>query len=344
MKIGMQLDYTGGFEAATETVVRYEKAGLDTVWVAEAYGFDAPSFMGYLARATETVEIASGIMPIYSRTPTLMAMTAAGIDALSAGRCVLGLGASGPQVIEGWHGVEYDAPVERTREVIKICRQVRRREGRVRHDGRYYRLPLPSDRGTGLAKPLKLITRPLRDRIPIHVAALGSRNVAMTAELADGWLPIFFIPEKVDDVWGSDLRAGFERRSSDLGQLEIAAGGLVSITDDPTPVLDLARSMVALYVGGMGARDRNFYNRLMSRYGYEAEAAKIQDLYLSGHRAEAAAAVPTEFLELTNLVGSEGWIRDRIAAMAGAGVTCLNIIPVADDPLELLERVRTMVP
>ncbi len=344
MKIGMQLDYTGGFDSTAELVARYEKVGLDVVWVAEAYGFDAPSFMGYLAHATETVEIASGILPIYSRTPTLLAMTAAGVDALSGGRCILGLGASGPQVIEGWHGVPYDAPVERTREIIDICRRVWKREGRLRYEGGRYRLPLPSDEGTGLAKPLKIITRPVRDQIPIHVAALGSRNVAMTAELADGWLPIFFIPEKVEDVWGADLSEGRQKRSVDLVPLQIAAGGLVSITNDPEPVLDMARSMAALYIGGMGARDRNFYNQLMRRFGYEQEAEAIQDLYLAGKRSEAAAAVPAEFLELTNLVGPEGWIRDRIAAMADVGVTCLNVIPIAEDPMALIERVKGWLP
>lgn len=343
MKLGMQLDYSGGFEATASQVVEYEKVGLDVVWVAEAYGFDAPSFMGYLAHATETVEIGSGILPIYSRTPTLTAMTAAGVDVLSGGRCILGLGTSGPQVIEGWHGVEYDAPVGRTREVIEICRQVWKREGRLRHEGRHYQIPLPADRGTGLAKPLKSITRPFRERIPIYVAALGSRNVAMTAEIADGWMPIFFVPERKDDVWGDALRSGFANRSVELGQLEISAGGLVSITDDPGPVLDLARSMAALYFGGMGARDRNFYNQLLSRYGYTAEAERIQDLYLAGRRAEAAAAVPDEFLELTNFVGSEGWIRERITAMEEAGVTCLNIMPVSDNPTSLIEKIKGWV-
>lgn len=339
MRIAMQLDYAGGFQASAEKVVALERAGLDIVWVAEVYGFDAPSLMGYLAHATERVQIASGIMPIWSRTPALLAMTAAGVDAMSDGRCILGLGTSGPQVIEGWHGVPYDHPVARTREVIEICRTVWRRE-RLEHAGPYYPAPLPPGAGTGLGRPLKLITHPVRERIPIYVAALGHRNVAMTAEVADGWLPVFYVPEQADEVWGADLRAGAAKRDPALGPLEVAAGGMVAITDDPDPVLDLARAMTALYVGGMGARDRNFYNQLVVRYGYEAEARQIQDLYLAGRRDEAAAAVPRELLARTNLVGSEGWVRERIQAYAATGVTVLNMVPVSDDPVAMVAKIK----
>ena len=339
MKLGMQIDYAGGFKASAAKVSAYEKAGLDIAWVAEAYGFDGPSFMGYLAASTETVTIGAGILPIYTRTPTLMAMTAAGIDALSDGRFILGLGASGPQVIEGFHGVKYDAPLGRTREMIDICRAVWRRE-RVTYDGRYYQLPLPADQGTGLGKPLKIIARPVRETIPIWVAALGPKNVAMTAEKADGWLPIFFVPERAREVWGADLDKGAAKRDAALGPLEIAAGGVVAIGDDAGPIAEMTRPMVALYVGGMGARGRNFYNDLMCRYGYEAEAAEIQDLYLDGKKDEAAARVPAEFLELTNLCGPEGFVKERLAAFAEAGVTVLNIIPVGEDPLAIIEQVK----
>jgi F420-dependent oxidoreductase-like protein len=342
MKLGMQIDYAGGFKASAERVSAYEKAGLDVAWVAEAYGFDGPSFMGYLAATTETVTIAAGILPIYTRTPTLMAMTAAGIDALSDGRFILGLGASGPQVIEGFHGVRYDAPLGRTREMIDICRAVWRRE-RVSFEGKHYTLPLPAGQGTGLGKPLKIIAKPVRERIPIWVASLGPKNVEMTAEKADGWLPIFFVPERVGDVWGADLAAGTARRDADLGTLEIAAGGVVAIGEDAGPVAEMTRPMVALYVGGMGAKGRNFYNDLMCRYGYEAEAAEIQDLYLDGKKDEAAAKVPDEFLRLTNLCGPESFVRERIAAFREAGVTVLNIIPVGDRPLEIIEKLKTWV-
>ncbi|MBK9179020.1 MAG: LLM class F420-dependent oxidoreductase [Acidimicrobiales bacterium] len=342
MRLSMQLSYAGGFGEAADQVAALEKAGLDMVWVAEAYGFDAPSLMGYLAARTDTVEIASGILPVYTRTPTLLAMTAAGIDALSGGRCVLGLGASGPQVIEGFHGVPYDAPIGRTREIIEICRSVWRRD-RVTYDGRYYTLPLPADRGTGLGKPLKMITHPVRDRIPIYVASLGPKNVEATAELADGWLPLLFEPERAGDVWGDDLAAGRAKRPADLGPLEVVAGGMVAVVDDPDEagrLRDLGRPMAALYVGGMGARGRNFYNSLFRRYGYEAEAELIQDLYLSGKKAEAAAAVPAGFLEASSLIGPEGFVRERIEAYREAGVTVLNIAPVGPDPVKLVEQVR----
>ncbi len=329
----MQIGYSGGFAESVAQVQALEKAGMDIVYVAEAYGYDAPTLMGYLAAETETIEIASGILPIYTRTPTLLAMTAAGLDDISGGRAVLGLGASGPQVIEGFHGVAYDAPIQRTREIIDICRKVWRREEPVVHDGKKYQLPLPAEKGTGLGKPLKIITHPPRPDIPIHVASLGPKNVQMTAELANGWLPILFHPERAADVWGADLEAGLAKRAPELGPLDVVAGGLLSIgpESEVAGFRDFTRGMVALYVGGMGARDRNFYNQLFQRYGYENEAKEIQDLYLDGKKAEAAAAVPASFLEETSLCGDEGYVKERIAQFKAAGVTVLNITPIAPD-------------
>ncbi|HZN13057.1 MAG TPA: LLM class F420-dependent oxidoreductase [Acidimicrobiales bacterium] len=339
MRVSSQLSYAGGFTEAVDGLVALEKAGLDTVWVAEAYGFDAVSLMGYIAARTETVQIASGILPIYSRTPTLLAMSAAGVDALSGGRCILGLGASGPQVIEGFHGVQYDAPIGRTKEIIEICRQVWRRE-RVEHDGRYYTVPLPPEQGTGLGKPLKLITHPVRERIPIYVASLGPKNVEMTAELADGWMPLFYIPERAADVWGDSLAKGAANRAADLPPLDVVAGGLCAIGEDVASVRDFARPIVALYVGGMGARGRNFYNDLACRYGFEKEAKLIQDLYLDGKKTEAAAEVPAELLELTALVGPEGYVKERIAAFKEAGVTNLMITPIGPDPAKIVSQIK----
>ncbi len=341
MKLSMSMSYAGGFQRAVEQVVAFEKVGVDMVWVAEAYGNDAPTLMGYLAAKTTTIEIASGILPIFTRTPTLLAMTAAGLDDLSNGRAVLGLGASGPQVIEGFHGVPYDRPLQRTREIIEICRQVWRRE-RVVHDGKAYQLPLPEGQGTGLGKALKIITHPQRADIPIYVASLGPKNVAMTAEVADGWLPIFYNPYKADDVWGDDLAAGFAKRSADLGPLQIVAGGAVGFGDEETArkVRDANRPMVALYVGGMGAREQNFYNDLFCRYGFEAEAKVIQDLYLDARKDEAAAAVPDEFLRQSSLFGDEGFVRDQVEAYRAAGVTALSVQPVGDDPIAVLEKVK----
>jgi F420-dependent oxidoreductase-like protein len=348
MQISMPLSYAGGFKESARRVAELEKAGLDMVWVAEVYGFDAPSLMGYLAALTEKVTIASGILPLYSRTPTLIAQTAAGIDALSDGRFELGLGASGPQVIEGWHGVPYTAPVARTREIIEICRKVWAREAPVEHQGRHYTLPLPPEQGTGLGKALKIIGRPRRPRIPVWVASLGEKNVEMTAEVAEGWLPILFIPEKARDVWGKALDAGGAKRDPDLGPLRISAGGMVAIGegDDVTGLRQLSRPNIALYVGGMGARGKNFYNELARRYGFEAEAAEIQDLYLAGRKDEAAAAVPEEFLEKTTLCGPEGYVRERLAAYVEAGVTHLQVAPVptgGQTPVQLLEKLRSLV-
>jgi F420-dependent oxidoreductase-like protein len=330
MKIGTTVSYAGGFRESAQQGVELEKAGLDLVWVPEAYGFDAPSFMGYLAALTERVQIGSGILPIYTRTPTLIAMTAAGVDALSGGRCNLGLGASGPQVIEGWHGVTYDAPIARTREIISICRQVWTRTAPVTYRGRYYQLPLPSGQGTGLGKPLTIIPHPVRPGIPIWVAALGEKNVAMAAEISDGWLPTIFIPEKAREIWSNSLSEGTARRDPQLGPLMIAAGGPLAIGEgeEITALRDLARPRLALYLGGMGAKGKNFYNDLACRYGYEKEATLIQDLYLAGKKHEAELAVPSEILDLTSLCGSAGWVAERLAAFGEAGVTHLLVSPL----------------
>ncbi|GII67049.1 LLM class F420-dependent oxidoreductase [Sphaerisporangium krabiense] len=342
MRVGMALNYAGGFKETVAELADYESAGLDIVFVAEAYGFDAVSQMGYIAARTRRVQIASGILPIYSRTPSLLAMTAAGMDYVSDGRFVLGLGASGPQVVEGFHGVPYTAPLGRTREVIEICRKVWRRE-RLTYEGAHYTLPLPPGQGTGLGKPLKLINHPVRPRIPIVLAAIGPKNVELTAELAEGWEPIFYVPEKAAEVWGPSLKAGTARRSGDLGELDVIAQAALAIGEDAGDLLELGRPMAALYIGGMGARGRNFYNDLARRYGYEKEARLIQDLYLDGKKDEAAAAVPRELLEKMSLVGPEGFVRERVAALKESGVTTLNVAPLAathEERVRLVEKIR----
>lgn len=337
MQVATMISYVGGFTEAVEEIQALEKAGLHTAWVPEAYGFDAPSLMGYLAAKTTSVRIASGILPIYTRTPALLAMTAAGVDALSGGRAMLGLGASGPQVIEGFHGVEYDTPVTRIREVIEICRKVWKRE-RLVHEGRKYQIPL-TEGGTGLGKPLKMITHPVRDEIPIAIAALGQKSVEQTAELADGWLPVFFHPDKSKQHWGDALAAGRSRRDPGRGTLEVFAGGGVGIGEGLENLRDRGRDGIALYVGGMGAKKKNFYNDVFKSYGYEKEAEEIQELYLAGKKREAAAAVPSSFIQETTLIGPKGFVKDRLAAYREAGVTSLNVSLVGNT---LEERVETL--
>jgi F420-dependent oxidoreductase-like protein len=342
MKLSMPLMYAGNPREAADQVVSLEQAGLDTVWVAEAYGFDSPTLMGYLAAKTETLEIGSAILNIYSRTPGALAQTAAGLDNVSGGRAILGLGASGPQVIEGWHGLPYDKPLTRTREVVEIVRAALRRET-LQFQGKVFTLPLPPDQGLGLGKPLKMLTKPERPSVPIYIAALGEKNVQGTAEYADGWLPFLYAPEKAGDVWGAALAAGAAKRPESLGPLEIAAGGMVAVGDDVKGMLDFARPMFALYIGGMGAKGKNFYNELACRYGFEEEAAKIQELYLGGNKRDAEALVPLELLEMCNLVGPESYVKERIAAFRESGVTSLQITPVADDPAALVRQMKEWV-
>jgi len=347
MKLSMMINYSGDFHADVKRVQDLESAGLDVVWVPEAYSFDAVSQMGYLAAKTERIEIGSGILNVFSRTATCMAQTAAGLDFVSGGRFILGLGASGPQVIEGFHGVPYEKPMPRIRDYINVCRMVWRRE-KVDYDGPTVQIPLPEGQGTGLGKSLKLINHPVRADIPIFWASLMGLSVTATAQHADGWLPIFFDPEKFHDVWGPELKAGLAKRDADLGPLQISAGGMVAIGDELTGearsrILDFSRPNAALYIGGMGARDQNFYNTICQKYGYVAEAIEIQDLYLDGKKDEAAAAVPAEMLEHTNLVGPASYVRERIAAYQEAGVTHLSVNPVGKDPVGTIDQLRSMI-
>jgi F420-dependent oxidoreductase-like protein len=332
----MQLGYTASFRDGVDRIVDYEQAGLGIAMVPELYSFDAVSQLGYLAARTSTVELASGILPIYSRTPALLAMTAAGLDYVSDGRFTLGIGASGPQVIEGLHGVAYNAPVGRTREIIEICRQVWRREP-LEHQGAHYTLPLPAEQGTGLGKPLKLVNRPVRPSIPIMIGASGPKFVELAAEVANSWLGIFFHPGRAHDVFGPSLASGLLKRDPELGPLDVAIPVSVAIGTDVGPLKAKVRAQLALYVGGMGARGANFYNNLAIRYGYPDEAATIQDLYLAGNKEQAAAAVPDELIDAVSLVGSEAEVADRVAAFAAAGVTTLVVSLLAEDEARRLQ-------
>ncbi|SDN41893.1 LLM class F420-dependent oxidoreductase [Actinacidiphila guanduensis] len=347
MRIGMQLEHRRGFLEAVAELRDLERAGLGTVSVAELYSFDAVSQLGYLAAVTDHLEIASGILPIYSRTPALTAMTAAGLDYVSGGRFTLGLGVSGPQVIEGFHGVPYDAPLARTREVVEICRAVWRRET-LAYEGRHYRLPLGPGEGTGLGKPLKLLNRPVRERIPVMIAAIGPRNTALAAEIAEVWEPAFFHPERAEEVFGAALAQGLARRAPELGALRVHVDAPAAIGEDVADALDQARLRLAHYIGGMGARGRNFYFDLACRYGHTEQAERIQDLYLDGRRREAAAAVPEALVRGVSLIGTCAEVADRVAAFAAAGVTTLSLSPMGratstpEARVRLVEQIAAM--
>lgn len=342
----MKLSTTVGFDGDPQRMVRrardLESAGIDLVWGGEIYGFDLVSSLAYLAGQTERVQLMTGIVPVYSRSPALIAQTAATIDALSGGRFVLGLGTSGPQVIEGWHGYPFDKPLARTRDTIEICRKVWSGE-KVTHDGEAFSLPLPEGQGRGLGKPLKFAGKIHRPDIPVFVAAIGPKNVELAAELADGWQPIHFVPDRFQQVWGEALDAGRATRSPDLGPLEILAGATVALGDGPhvQQARDEVRGRIAFYVGGMGAKSKNFYNDLFKRYGWEEEAESIQDLFLSGQRAEAVAAVPEEYMDLSMLLGDDGAARERLSVYKDVGVTYLDVDVRGDDPLKTIEKIRS---
>ncbi|HEY6795360.1 MAG TPA: LLM class F420-dependent oxidoreductase [Kineosporiaceae bacterium] len=343
MKLSLLASYADDPAALVRGLPSLEAAGLDMVWLSEAYSFDAVSVAGAVVQATSRLEVGTGILNVYSRTPALLAMTAATLDHLSGGRFTLGLGASGPQVIEGFHGVEYLHPAERVIDTIRICRTVWAREP-LEYQGKAVTVPLPPDRGTGQGKALKLVNHPLRERIPIVWASMRPRAVRATAELADGWMPIFYLPERAAEVYGPALAEGSARRPADLGPLDVIAGGAVAV-DDPAAIAGAvagARAQLALYVGGMGSRTTNFYNDLVRRYGFEAEAERIQELYLAGRKREAAEAVPEELVQATNLIGSSGDVRGRIEAYRAAGVTTFCASGVSGDPVGTLATLRKL--
>lgn len=332
MKLGMPINYAGDFRETIENLRDFENAGVRRVTVPEAYSFDAVSQLGYIAAKTETMELQTGILPMYSRTPTNLAMTAAGLDYISGGRAILGIGASGPQVIEGFHGVKYDFPLGRARENAEICRKVWRRE-RLEYDGRHYHLPLtPEHGGSGLGKPLKLINHPVRERIPMLLAAIGPKNVELAAELFEEFQPFLYHPEYVDAAFGPALAAGRAKRDPELGPLQIVVQTSVLITEDQAAIdvaMNIVRHHAALYIGGMGARGKNFYNSLVQRYGYVDEAALIQDLYLGGRKDEAAAAVPDELVRAMSLIGPRSVVAERVEAFRDSGVGVLLAAPSA---------------
>jgi F420-dependent oxidoreductase-like protein len=324
-------------ELAAE-VEELEAAGLDAIVVGEAYTFDAVSKLGYLAARTEKLRVATGIVNVYSRSPAAIAQTAAGLDYVSGGRFTLGLGTSGPAVIEGFHGVAYERPRSRMLDTIEIVRKTLRRE-RLAHQGPTVEIP------RGDARPLKLVDHPVRDAVPIWWAALLDRSVRSAAALADGWMPTFFVPEAAEAIWGEALAAGLAERAEGLTPLEIVSGGRAALAgpQQRDRLLDQARSHAALYVGGMGPKGKNFYTEIAVRAGFADAAAEIQSLYLEGEREAAAAAVPAELLERIHLIGDEGELAARVRAFADAGVTTLLVEPVGDDPVATVAALRRIL-
>lgn len=328
MRLGINLGYWGLGNDADNIAVAQEadRLGYAVCWAAEAYGSDAATVLAYVAAKTERIDVGSAIFQIPARTPTMTAMTAATLDTLSGGRFRLGLGVSGPQVSEGWYGVKFDKPLARTREYVEIIRKAMSRE-RLVHEGANWTLPLPG----GPGKPLKLTVHPVRERIPLYIAAIGPKNLELTGEIADGWLGIFFAPEQAALSLDA-LRAGREKAGQTLDGFDIAPNVPIAVAksdaaEDIAAAADIFRSYTALYVGGMGSREQNFYNRIAGRMGYEAEAAEIQDKYLAKDYAGAAAAVPQQLIDSTVLVGTRERIADRLRAYADAGVTTVNLAP-----------------
>lgn len=322
MKLGYHVGYwsSGPPEGAVEAVRTAEELGFDSVWTAEGYGSDALTPLAWWGAATSRIKLGTNIVQMSARTPTATAMAAMTLDHLSGGRFVLGLGASGPQVVEGWYGQPYPKPLARTREYVEIVRKVVAREQPVTHDGRFYQLPLRD--GTGLGKPLKATVHPLRRHIPIYLAAEGPKNVALSAEICDGWLPLFFSPRS-DDFYRGALREGFARRGERPADFEVAASVPVIVHDDVEQAADLIRPALALYIGGMGAKTMNFHHDVFARMGYQDVADKVQELYLGGNKAEAAAAIPTSLIEDTSLIGPPAKIREELAAWEESVVTTL---------------------
>jgi len=327
VRLGLNIGYWGSTVGLDmDLVTTAERLGYDSVWAAEAWGSDAVTVLSWIAARTEHIKIGSAILQMPARTPAATAMTAVTLNELSGGRFLLGLGLSGPQVVEGWHGLPYGKPLPRTREYLDIVRMIVARRHPARFDGEHYQLPYRGEDATGLGKPLKLITRPTHP-LPIYLAAIGPGNVKLTAEIADGWLPVFYSPYRSIDVFGPPLAAGFAA-SGDPGKaarFAVVPTVHVVVDEDVAAARDRVRPHIAFYLGGMGARGRNFYNDLARRYGYEEAATRIQDLHLDGNRREAIAAVPDALVDEVALVGPTARIRDRLAAWRESDVTTLAV-------------------
>ncbi len=341
MRLGVNLGYQDwgtGLARAVATAQEAERLGFHSVWTAEAYGTDCITPIAWMMGQTETINFGSAIMQMPARTPAMTAMTAATLDLMSGNRFLMGLGLSGPQVVEGWHGQAYGKPLAKTREYLDIVRTILRREAPLEHHGPHYDIPYSGDDATGLGKALKLIVHPNRADIPIYLAAIGPKNVELTAEIADGWLPIFFSPYRFRDTYGAALDAGFAKAGADksLNDFDVAPTVSVVVGDDLDMLRGFVKPMAALYIGGMGARGKNFYNDLACRYGFEAAAKEIQDLYLDGKKKEAIAAVPDALVDEISLIGPKERIADRFGAWAESGITTMILGAQQPEALQVM--------
>jgi F420-dependent oxidoreductase-like protein len=339
MKLGVHVGYWGlgmGPQDQLQVVQEAERLDYDSVWTAEAYGSDAATVLAWLAAGTSKIRLGSAIFQMPARSAAMTAMTAATIDELSGGRMMLGIGSSGPQVAEGWHGQSFARQLQRTREYVAVVRMALARE-RVDYHGETLELPLPD----GPGKALKLMISPVQQRIPIYLAAIGPKNTALAGEVADGWIPTFFSPEYVAEFRAS-LEEGASRAQRSLDGFDIAPTVNAFVSDDRETARDLMRPVLALYIGGMGSRQQNFYNQLVQRYGFGSAAAEIQDLYLDGKKTEAGAAIPDELIDMVSLCGPADVVRDRLAAYRNAGVGTLMITPMAWTTDERMAQLRAI--
>lgn len=325
MRLGLNIGYSGSkIELPMDLILEADNLGYYVVWTSEAYGSDAITPLAWIGALTKQIKLGSAIMQMPARTPAMTAMTAITLDQLSGGRMIAGLGLSGPQVVEGWHGKPYGKPLGKTREYVDILRKIFAREEPLTHSGSHYEIPYQGDDATGLGKPLKSIIHG-RANLPIYIASIGPKNVELTAEIADGWLPIFFMPEHYNDSFQANVDSGFAKANKTGEDFDIAPSVPVIIHDNIDMARNQLRAQLALYVGGMGSKNKNFYNDLAVRYGFEEAATNIQDLYLSGQKIEAMQAVPDELIDAVALVGSKDRVKDRLQIWKESPVTTLNV-------------------
>ena len=327
MRLGIMIGYASRKITLPMDVIKTaDELGVYAVWAAEAYGSDAVTPLAWIGSQTKNIKLGTAIMQMPGRTPANAAMTAMTLNQLSGGRFLMGLGLSGPQVVEGWHGVSYKRPLSRTREYVKILRDIFQREDRLVHEGKVYQIPYHGEDATGLGKPLKS-TLEAAPEIPIYLAAIGPKNVQLTAEIADGWLPIFFSPEKYDEIYKPHIEAGFAKAANgkNIADFDIAPTVSVVMNDNVGIAYNMLRPFLALYIGGMGAKGKNFYHDLACRYGYEAAANEIQELYLAGEKGAAMMAVPSELIDEVALVGSKARIKERLSRWLDSPITTMNL-------------------